>query len=163
MRFCTSCAAHRCVSNLRSPRALRFLDAGAVARGGHVVILDRFEVGMVSADAGVVDFLAAVFGLERQAPSETPVGTLHKLDSPGAVIKVMVPRDPPKSGEGEPFLAMKGIRYLSMFVSDLDGVLERCRTLGGAVLLEPFEFEPGSSIAIISDPDSNSIEVIGPS
>ena len=125
--------------------------------------VDRFEVGMVSADAGVVDFLAAVFGLERQAPSETPVGTLHKLDAPGAVIKVMVPNDPPNRGDGEPFLAVKGIRYLSMFVTDLDSVLERCRRRGGAVLLEPFEFEPGSRIAIISDPDGNSIEVIGPS
>ena len=122
--------------------------------------LDRFEVGIVSADASVVDFLAAVFELERQAPSETPAGTLYRLDSPGAVIKVMVPNNPPKSGDGEPFLAMKGIRYLSMYVTDLDGVLERCRTRGGAVLLEPFEFEPGSSIAIISDPDGNAIEVV---
>jgi hypothetical protein len=126
------------------------------------VTVDRFEVGIVSADAGVVDFLAAVFELERQAPSDTPVGTLHKLDSPGAVIKVMVPNDRPKRSDGEPFLAVKGIRYLSMYVTDLDGVLERCRTRGGAVLLEPFEFEPGSRIAIISDPDGNSIEVVGP-
>jgi predicted enzyme related to lactoylglutathione lyase len=48
-------------------------------------------------------------------------------------------------------------------VTDLEGVLGRCRNRGGAVLLEPFEFEPGSSIAIIGDPDGNSIEVIGPS
>jgi catechol 2,3-dioxygenase-like lactoylglutathione lyase family enzyme len=125
------------------------------------VTLDCFEVGMVSADAGVVDFLAAVFGLERQGAIETPVGTLHKLDSPGAVIKVMVPNDPPKRADGEPFLTMKGIRYLTMFVTDLDSVLERCRSRGGAVLLEPFEFEPGSRIAIITDPDGNSFEVIG--
>ena len=69
--------------------------------------LDGFEVGVVSADAGPVDFLADVFELERQAPSENPVGTLHKLDSPGAVIKVMVPNDAPKSGDGEPSLATK--------------------------------------------------------
>jgi catechol 2,3-dioxygenase-like lactoylglutathione lyase family enzyme len=127
------------------------------------VTLDRFEVGLVSADAGLVDFLAGVFGLERQAPTESPVGMLHKLDAPGAVIKVMVPNDPPKRGDGEPFLAMKGIRYLSLYVTDLDDVLARCRIRGGAVLLEPFEFEPGSRIAIISDPDGNSIEVISPS
>jgi predicted enzyme related to lactoylglutathione lyase len=124
------------------------------------VTLDRFEVGIVSGDAGVVDFLAAVFELERQAPSETAAGTLYRLDSPGAVIKIMVPNDPPKSSDGEPFLTMKGIRYLSMYVTDLDGVLERCRTRGGAVLLEPFEFEPGSSIAILNDPDGNTIEVV---
>jgi len=127
------------------------------------VTVDRFEVGIVSGDAGVVDFLAAVFELERRAPSETPAGTLHRLDSPGAVIKVMVPGDPPKRGDSEPFLTVTGIRYLSMYVSDLDGVLERCRNRGGAVLLEPFEFEPGSSIAIINDPDGNTIEVVSSS
>jgi predicted enzyme related to lactoylglutathione lyase len=127
------------------------------------VTLDRFEVGIVSGDASVVDFLATVFELERQTPSETPAGMLYKLASPGAVIKVMVPNDPPKSSGGEPFLAVKGIRYVSMYVDDLDGVLERCRARGGAVLLEPFEFEPGSRIAIISDPDGNSIEVVGQS
>jgi predicted enzyme related to lactoylglutathione lyase len=127
------------------------------------VSLDRFEVGIVSADASVVDFLAAVFELERLTPSETPAGMLYKLDSPGAVIKVMVPKDPPKHGDDEPFLAVNGIRYLSMFVTDLGGVLERCRIRGGGVLLEPFEFEPGSRIAIIGDPDGNAIEVIGPS
>jgi hypothetical protein len=127
------------------------------------VTLDRFEVGIVSADASAVDFLAAVFELERQVPTESPVGVLHKLDSPGAVIKVMVPNDPPTRGDGEPFLAMTGIRYLTMHVTDLDGVLERCRNRGGAVLLEPFEFEPGSSIAIIGDPDGNTIEVVSSS
>jgi predicted enzyme related to lactoylglutathione lyase len=127
------------------------------------VTLDHFEIGIVSADAHLVDFLAGVFELEQQPASETPVGTLYQLDAPGAVIKVLVPDNRPENRDGETLLAVKGIRYLSMYVTDLDGVLERCRVRGGVVLLGPFEFEPGARIAIINDPDGNSIEVVGPS
>ena len=125
--------------------------------------LERIEVGLVSADASLVDFLVGVFELERQAPTESSVGTVHKLVAAGAVIKVMVPNDPPRRSDGEPFLAAEGIRYLTMFVSGLDDVLQRCRLRGGQVVLDPFEFEPGSRIAIISDPCGNTFEVVGSS
>jgi predicted enzyme related to lactoylglutathione lyase len=120
----------------------------------------RFEVGIVSADRTVVDFFADVFGLEELPPAEHSVGTLHRLRSPGAVIKVMVPREPPKPTDGEPFLAVNGIRYLSMWVADLDGVLERCTARGGSLLFGPFEHEPGVRLAVVQDPDGNTIEVM---
>ena len=122
--------------------------------------LTRFEVGIVSADRTIVDFLAEVFGLDEREPMENPAGTLYRLESPGAVIKVMVPNEPPKPAEGEPFLAVKGIRYLTTWVSDFDGVIERCTARGGSVLHGPFDYEPGSRIAIIADPDGNTIEVV---
>ena len=122
--------------------------------------LTRFEVGIVSADRTIVDFLAEVFGLDEREPMDNPAGTLHRLESPGAVIKVMVPSEPPKPAEGEPFLTVKGIRYLSMWVSDFDDVIERCTARGGNVLHGPFEYEPNARIAIIADPDGNTIEVV---
>jgi catechol 2,3-dioxygenase-like lactoylglutathione lyase family enzyme len=122
--------------------------------------LVRFEVGFVSGDRALVDFLADVFELERIAPAVHPVGTLYRLRSPGAVIKVMVPRDPPKPADGEPFLAVSGIRYLSMITSDLDRALARATARGGHVLFGPFEHEPGARLAVVRDPDGNSIEVI---
>jgi hypothetical protein len=121
--------------------------------------LERFEVGIVSGDSALVDFLADAFELDQLPTSEYPAGTLHRLQAPGAIIKVMVPNDPPTDTDGQPFLAIKGIRYLSMFVTDLDRVIERCIARGGGVLLEPFEFQPGSRLAIIKDPDGNTMEV----
>jgi hypothetical protein len=120
----------------------------------------RFEVGIVSADRTLVEFLAEVFALEELPSMENPVGTLHRLQSPGAVIKVMVPSEPPRAVDGEPFLAAKGIRYLSMWVTDFDGVIERCTARAGSVLVAPFEYEPGTRLAVIADPDGNAIEVI---
>jgi hypothetical protein len=125
------------------------------------VSIERFEIGFVSRDRGLVDFLVAVFALDELPTSEYPVGKLHRLASPGAVIKVMVPNERPKSADAVPFLSVTGIRYLTMFVTDLDDVLERCTARAGTVVVEPFEFEPGTRIAIITDPDGNTMEVIG--
>ena len=122
--------------------------------------LTRFEVGLVSADRTLVDFLAHVFELDALEPAVHPVGTLHRFASPGAVIKVMVPNEPPKPGDGGPFLAAVGIRYLSMWVADLDRVLERATARGATLLFGPFAHEPGGRLAVIQDPDGNTIEVI---
>jgi len=121
--------------------------------------VERFEVGIVSADRTVVDFYAAVFQLDELSAGEHGVGTLYRLRSPGAVIKVMVPREPPADDDRQPFLAHKGLAYLTMFVTDLDSVIERCPARGGTVVRPAFEFEPGSRLAIIRDPDGNTIEV----
>jgi catechol 2,3-dioxygenase-like lactoylglutathione lyase family enzyme len=120
----------------------------------------RFEVGFVSADRALVDFLAGVFELEVLPPAVHPVGTLHRLRAPGAVIKVMVPKEPPKPGDGEPFLAVRGIRYLSLWTSDLDRALDRAIARGGRVLFGPSEHERGSRLAVIRDPDGNCMELI---
>lgn len=121
--------------------------------------LERFEVGIVSADRTLVEFLADVFELDELPASESSAGTLHRLRSPGAVIKVMVPSERPANGDGRPFLACKGVRYLTMFVTDLDDVIARCLARAGCVLLEPFEVQPGIRVAVIGDPDGNTIEV----
>jgi catechol 2,3-dioxygenase-like lactoylglutathione lyase family enzyme len=123
-------------------------------------IVSRFEVGIVAADRGVVDFLADVFGLEELPATQIRVGTLHRLRSPGAVIKVMVPSEPPKPADGEPFLAVSGFRYLSLWITDLDGVLRRATARGGTLVFGPAEHGPGSRLAVIQDPYGNTLEVI---
>jgi catechol 2,3-dioxygenase-like lactoylglutathione lyase family enzyme len=121
----------------------------------------RFEVGFVSATRALVDFLAEVFELEELPPIETPPGTLHRLQSPGALLKVMVPLEPPKSGERvEPFYASTGLRYLSIWVDDLDAAIVRACARDGKLLHGPIEFEPGMRIAVLLDPDGNPVEVV---
>jgi Glyoxalase/Bleomycin resistance protein/Dioxygenase superfamily len=119
-----------------------------------------FEVGIVSGDEQLVSFLAEVFELERREPDVYPVGALHRLVSPGATIKVMVTNDSPAEADDMPFLNRRGIRYLTMSVEDLDVVLDRCVKHRGRILVEPFEFEPGKRIAIVCDPDGNTMEIL---
>ncbi len=122
--------------------------------------LASFEVGIVSASRDLVDFLAGVFELEELPSTDTPVGVLHRLGSPGAQLKVMVPNEPPRPADGAPFLAATGIRYLTMSVTDLAGVIERCTERGGTLVFGPFEHEPGIPMAVITDSDGNTIEVV---
>jgi hypothetical protein len=123
------------------------------------VTLQSFEVGMVSGDRGLVDFLIDVFALDELPTGDYPVGTLHRLRSPGALIKVMVPKESPAGADREPFLAVKGLRYLTMVVTDLDRVVERCVARGGSVVLKPFQLEGNGRLAIIMDPDGNTMEI----
>jgi catechol 2,3-dioxygenase-like lactoylglutathione lyase family enzyme len=123
------------------------------------VTLQSFEVGIVSGDRGLVDFLADVFQLDEAPARESRVGTLHRLQSPGAVIKVMVPKEPPADADRQPFLAVRGLRYLTMSVTDLDQVMQRCVAHGGTVVLEALQLEPGTRLAVIADPDGNTIEI----
>jgi predicted enzyme related to lactoylglutathione lyase len=89
-------------------------------------------------------------------------GTLHRLQLPGdAVLKVMVPNDAPAAtGASGPFFAVAGIRYLTLWVDDLDGVVERAIARNARVQHGPTELASGVRIAVLQDPDGNAIEVV---
>src|SRR6185369_9957218 len=112
--------------------------------------LHSLEVGYVSADAGLVAFYETVLELTALEPLVFPVGTLHRLEIPGGLLKVLVPA-------AEPAVAPDtgGLRYITVRVSDLDAVLARATEHGGTVVLEPMDVGGGSRLAILRDPDGN--------
>ncbi|HEY7105935.1 MAG TPA: VOC family protein [Acidimicrobiia bacterium] len=124
--------------------------------------VERVEVGIVSRDHALVDFYVEVFGLEEVPAEVFPgSGTLHRLRSRGSVtMKVMVPVEPPEAGGGGALLAAQGLRYLSLWVDDFDGVLARFTDKGGTLVHGPVELGPGSRLVVLTDPDGNSIEVV---
>jgi predicted enzyme related to lactoylglutathione lyase len=120
----------------------------------------RVEAGFVSTEPALVDFYAEVFELTKLEPAAFPVGTLHKLEGPTGTIKVMVPADPPApAAYTGPFTGMVGLRYLTLRVDDLDAVIERATARGATVLTGPLELRPGVRIAVLNDPEGNTIEV----
>jgi predicted enzyme related to lactoylglutathione lyase len=123
--------------------------------------VDRIEVGLVSADRGLADFYATVFEMEQLPLIESDVGVVHRLQAPGAVIKVMVPSPSPSVAESvEPFYGVTGLRYLTLYVGDLGAVLERAAAHGGRVAYGPMELGPDARIAVLQDPDGNAVEVL---
>jgi predicted enzyme related to lactoylglutathione lyase len=116
---------------------------------------------MVSASRALVDFYADVFQLSELPPFETPFAVIHRLDAAGATIKVMVPSDPPAPGQRvEPFYLATGIRYLTLRVQDLSGVLDRAGSHNARVVQERRELREGVFLVVMEDPDGNQIEVI---
>jgi predicted enzyme related to lactoylglutathione lyase len=125
--------------------------------------LQSLEVGYVSADGRLVDFYATVLELRALEPMVFPVGTLHRLEIPGGLLKVLVPADAPAvAPDTGAFTDTQGLRYITVRVTDLDGVIARATEGGGTVVLEPMDVGGGSRLAILRDPDGNTFEVSQP-
>ncbi|MCT9108681.1 hypothetical protein N4G69_24165 [Streptomyces mirabilis] len=52
------------------------------------------------------------------------------------------------------------MRYLTMYVVDLDGIIERGVACGGRVQRGPVDVGSGVRVAVLQDPDGNAIEVV---
>lgn len=106
------------------------------------------------------DFLLAVFEFEALPQIDLPIGTLYRLQGDGTVVKVFVPtQQPSPATRSGSFFAIDGLRFLTIRVNDIDGVLERAAASGGRVVNGPNEPMPGVRTAMLEDLDGNTIEV----
>jgi predicted enzyme related to lactoylglutathione lyase len=120
----------------------------------------RVDVGFVSADRTLVDFWVRVFELEELPSITLEPGTVCRLQAPAGVVKVMLPAEAPEpSVPVSPFYALAGLRYLTLWVDDLEAVITRAVAEGGRVERGPVELVPGVRIAVLEDPEGNAIEV----
>jgi predicted enzyme related to lactoylglutathione lyase len=120
----------------------------------------RVDVGFVSANRTIVDFLARVFELPELPSITLEPGTVCRLQAPASVVKVMLPAETPEPPvAASPFYALAGLRYLTLWVDDLDAVLGRAVAEGGRVERGPVELVPGVRMAVLEDPEGNAIEV----
>jgi predicted enzyme related to lactoylglutathione lyase len=121
----------------------------------------RCDVGIVSADPALVDFYATVFELTPMPTLDFPQATIYRLQCGSSVLKVMVPPEvPAPAPASERFSDTAGIRYVTLSVTDADAVLARGLTHGGAVVIEPFELRPGVRVAMLTDPEGNTVELL---
>lgn len=59
--------------------------------------------------------------------------------------------------------ATLGMRYLTLFVKDMNRAMERLKKLGVPLLGEsPVDLGGGSYLTVVKDPDGNFVELIGP-
>jgi len=122
--------------------------------------LQRLETGLVSTDRTLLDFYAEVLELDELDPIVFPGGNVYVLAVPGGLLKVMVPTEPPAAAPAAAFTAVSGIRYLTVRVDDLDGVVERATARGATVIVPAFELRPGARLAMLTDPDGNTFEAV---
>ena len=119
------------------------------------------DIGFVSATDGLVHFYRDVFGLEVLEPRVFPDGTVHRLALGSGALKVMVPAQPPADvPRTERFWDRAGIRYVTMWLDDLDTIVERWTAHGGTVALGPLTIRPGVRTALLVDPDGNTVEAM---
>lgn len=132
-------------------------------------------VGLVVSDAAkALAFYRDALGLTYQG--ETPLfdgAVVHQVVNGPSTIKIFVPatipeaHSSPERGETEldpqralnTIMSGRGLRYFTLPVPDIEAVVARCQAGGYRVPLPVQPFGPGSSIAVVVDPEGNWIEL----
>jgi lactoylglutathione lyase len=79
-----------------------------------------------------------------------------------AVInKKLLEMDPAPVGANPPGdVVSTGLRYLSLYVSNIDDVVSECKAYGCTIAIDVMEFQPGAKFAFVEDPEGNRIELL---
>jgi hypothetical protein len=119
------------------------------------------DIGFVSASTALVDFYAAVLDTEPQEPRVFPFASVHRVACGPVTVKVMVPAERPDAqAETTAFWDVGGLRYLTLWVDDLDVLVDRWKRNGGTITSPPAILRPGVRSALLSDPDGNAVEAM---
>jgi catechol 2,3-dioxygenase-like lactoylglutathione lyase family enzyme len=119
-------------------------------------------VGIVSSSPDrLLSFYGDCLGFETLHPISFPgSGTAHRFRAGGAILRVFQPEGPsPAPGVTDRFDAVSGVRYFTLVVDDVQGVLDACREFGLDVPDTPTEPLPNTFMAMIQDPEGNWFEV----
>jgi len=123
--------------------------------------ITNVDIGMVSATLELVEFYSHVLDQQPLEPRTIPMGTVHRLPCGPVTLKIMVPSTTPAADTPEPqFWDRSGLRYITLWTEDLDGLAGRWAEAGGRVALAPIELRPGVRTALLTDPDGNTVEAM---
>jgi catechol 2,3-dioxygenase-like lactoylglutathione lyase family enzyme len=122
----------------------------------------RVEVGILVRDPKAqMAFYRDTLGLEQLETLPLPGGVQERLSWGSTVIKLLHFEKMP-DGANPPGGVMggTGIRYITLYVDDLDRSVQKCKDDGHPVPLGPMDFRPGIRVAMIEDPDGNWVELV---
>ncbi len=127
---------------------------------------DSIDLGIVVSDAAkALAFYRDALGLEQigEQPMPSPSGRMYRLLCGTTHLKI-INFDKTPSGKAAPGGPMEatGLRYLTIHVPDLKGLLAHLETKGIKPFMPITEIRPGVTIAMVSDPDGNTVEFLQP-
>lgn len=123
------------------------------------------DLGCVTADAArALAFYTGPLGFQKLEEIPFPgVGVLHRLKVGESFFKLMAPDKPPSAKPpAGGITGGLGFRYVTFALTNLDETVEACRGAGAKILVEPRALRPGVRMAMVEDPDGNTVELLGP-
>jgi glyoxylase I family protein len=123
---------------------------------------DSIDLGIVVTDEkAAVGFYRDGLGLEWEGELPLPGGKMYRLKCGTTVIKLLkLERTPTaKPAPGGP-MGGQGYRYFTISVPDIRGLMARLEAKGIRATVPVTEFRPGVTIAMVTDPDGNTIEFL---
>ena len=126
-----------------------------------VINKNMIEIGIVVRDAEKsLAFYRDVLGLPYLGDLEFPGAHMWRFGAGGSVVKLLE-MDPAPVGANPPGdVVSTGLRYLSLYVSNIDELVAECEAAGCTIAIGVTEFQPGTKFAMIEDPEGNRIELL---
>jgi len=148
--------AHARFASVRGARIL--------ARGEKVmqVSKDSIDLGIVVTDEkAALGFYRDLLGLEWEGELPVPGGRMYRLKCGTTVIKLLkLDRTPEaKPAPGGPAGGL-GLRYFTISVPDIRGLMAQLESKGVRPTVSVREARPGVTIAMVTDPDGNTVEFL---
>ena len=123
---------------------------------------DSIDLGIVVTDAkAAIAFYRDGLGLEWEGELPLPGGRMYRLKCGSTVIKLLKLEKMPtaKPAPGGPMGGL-GYRYFTISVPDIRGLMAQLDAKGIRATVPVTEFRPGVTIAMVTDPDGNTVEFI---
>ncbi len=131
------------------------------------------DLGIVTASVDkALSFYCGVLGFKRNGEMALPgFGVVTFLECGDTILKFLVPENSvhqpvmPDSSESSrsselEFTKVTGYRYITMTVANLAEVVTECRNAGHKVIMDIRQLTPGVNVAMVEDPDGNTVEFI---
>lgn len=120
---------------------------------------DGIEIGIFVRDAEKsLGFYRDLLGLAPLGELDFPGHHMWRFQAGKSVVKLLT-KDPTPTGSN-PMGDATGMRYLSLFVSNLDELVGDIEEAGCTILVPVTEFQPGARFAFVRDPEGNQIELL---
>jgi glyoxylase I family protein len=123
---------------------------------------DSIDLGIVISDpAKALAFYRDMLGMKDEGEMEVRGGRMYRLMCGTTLVKLIkMDREPEGKpvggGPGRGF----GLRYFTIHVRDLRGIVAQLEANGIKPLVPPAESRPGVIMAMVNDPDGNIVEFL---
>jgi lactoylglutathione lyase len=118
------------------------------------------EIGIMVRDAEKqLAFYRDVLGLEYLGDLVFPGAHMWRFDGGGGSVIKLLEMDPMPEAEN-PRGDATGMRFLSLYVGNIDELVPEMIAGGGTVVIPVTEFQPGARFAFVEDPEGNRLEIL---
>ena len=124
---------------------------------------EAIDIGIVTVNKGsVLNFYENILGFTNETQIPFPgLGIVNKLSYGIGYIKILVlDNDPLNDNPVGDFSMSNGIRYITINLSNLDEIINLCNDNGINIINPGTTIRPGVEVALIQDPDGNTIELM---
>lgn len=121
---------------------------------------DSIDIGVICGDIQAsLHFYHTLLGLEKVGEQPASIGTMHRLRFGSSDVKLIDPANRP--GRGPIGIDQQlGFRYLTFVVTNLGAVCQHLEANHIEFTRRKTEIRPGTTIAMVKDPDGNIVEFV---